>query len=144
MIPDAARMRRWMLQGAPFIGLCALFMHAGGGAAGMLIWMGLGLFHLPRGHYPYPRKRGRQPGRLFFSFTLGIFLITLPASIVFLVQPDFFQHRLLAPALLQIGSVSIALSLSTRLFQSAVSERMCRALSLLFFMLAMTLIFYMQ
>lgn len=71
MMINAARMRRWMLGGMPVIWLCSLAWHAGGGAAGLGAWLGMGLLCLPRDHYPYPRRRGRKPERLFFALCLG-------------------------------------------------------------------------
>lgn len=70
MIPEAARMRKWLLRGMPLMLLCTLCLHAGGGAAGMLVWMILGCLLLPPTRYPYFRKRRPRPGGLFFAWSL--------------------------------------------------------------------------
>lgn len=144
MIPDAARMRRWMLQGAPLIGLLALGMHAGGGAAGMALWMGLGLIRLPRWHYPYPRKRSKRPGRLFFSLTAGAMLCSIPEKAILLIWPGFFQHGIFYPFLLQMGAVSLALGLSAPLAAANIPDRMGWALGLNCLLLSLLFIFYRQ
>jgi len=144
MIPDAARMRRWMLQGMPAIGLCALGMHAGGGAAGMLLWMLLGIIRLPHGHYPYPRKRQTQPERLFFACAAGAFFISLPVMCMELVYPGFFIRNLFLPSLLQLGSACLATVLSARMITAALPRRAGLYGGLHLMMLSLLFIFYKQ
>lgn len=74
---EAARTRRWALLGAPvLLGCAGLGMRAGGGAAGLLGCMMLSMLRGPF-RYPYPRRRGLAPQRLFFAWSAGAFLLTV-------------------------------------------------------------------
>ena len=144
MIPDAARMRRWMLQGMPAIGLCALGMHAGGGAAGMLLWMAAGVFCLPKGRYPYPRKAREKPVRLFFSLSAGIFFLSLPVMLIETIDPAFFARNLFSSFLLQLGSACMASTLCARLITVSLPQRALWYGGLHLGMLSLLFIFYTQ
>lgn len=75
MRTEAARTRRWALLGAPvLLGCAGLGMRAGGGAAGLLGCMVLSMLQRPF-RYPYPRRRGLAPQRLFFAWSAGTFIL---------------------------------------------------------------------
>ncbi len=77
MRTEAARTRRWALLGAPvLLGCAGLGMRAGGGAAGLLGCMMLSMLRGPF-RYPYPRRRGLAPQRLFFAWSAGTFVLIL-------------------------------------------------------------------
>lgn len=123
MIPEAARMRRWMLQGAPFIVLCGLGMHAGGGAAGMLLWMALGCARLSPPRYPYPRKRRGWPGGLFFAWSLFSLAMTLSDAFIRACCPGFFSSGFFVLLLWQLGCVGFLLPLSMHSLCWPLSKR---------------------
>ena len=121
MIPEAARMRRWMLQGAPVMLLASLGMHAGGGAAGLLLWLMLGVKLLPKSRYPYPRKRKGDPGRLFLSFSAAALF---PALAAFCARP-ILPMPSLAHALMLWGAMLISLVFSSRILFLSLPRRFC-------------------
>ena len=79
---DTARMRRWLLLGAPAVATAAVAAHAGGGAAALGAWLLLGhLLPVPN-PYPYPRKRSVRPHRMFWAWAVGFLALSglIPAS----------------------------------------------------------------
>ncbi len=75
MSPDAARMKRWILWGAPVMLLAALRLGAGGAAAAWTAHMILGLL-LPARPYPYIRKNRVRPHRLFWACSVELFVFS--------------------------------------------------------------------
>ena len=114
MIPDAARMRRWILVGAPATLLAGWGMRAGGGAAGLGLWLLLGVLVLPPGRYPYPRKRGGKPWRLFFAFSLGAFVLAGLTLALRLISRSFFASSPMNDFLALAGAVFFSLPLCAK------------------------------
>ncbi|MBE5787386.1 MAG: hypothetical protein E7324_07580 [Clostridiales bacterium] len=93
-------MHKWMLRGMPVIWLFSLGKHAGGGAAGMGLWALAGFLFLPRGIYPYPRKRNMKPERLFFALSTGWLFLAFSGL--------FSPAGLLPGAFFHLGSACIS------------------------------------
>ena len=70
---SAARVRARLMTAAPWMVLCGLRWHAGGAAA-LLLWLGIAALLPCRERYSYPRKRKIRFHMLFFCFTLTAFL----------------------------------------------------------------------
>ena len=107
-------MRRWILLGAPATLLAGWGMRAGGSAAGLGLWLLLGVLVLPPGRYPYPRKRGGKPWRLFFAFSLGIFFLTALTLALRLVCGRFFAPSQINDFLALAGAVFFSLPLCAK------------------------------
>lgn len=138
MIPDAARMRRWMLLGAPVMLLASLGMHAGGAAAGMMAWALLGVRLLPASSYPYPRKRNGKPWRLFFSFSAGLFLLGASTFIA----DCLFSFSRVSRVLFLWGEACLSVSVMGRMLFLALPRRFCRIIGPALFFLSLLFIFY--
>lgn len=142
MIPDAARMRRWILQGAPIIAAAALGMHAGGAAAGMFLWLLLGWLILPRGRYPYPRKRAGNPWRLFFAFSAGLLMLCGLDSLLLTLSTRLFSAAPLTPHWILAGAVLFSFPFCASALQWPLPIKWARALSGIFCFLSGVIIFY--
>lgn len=139
MIPEAARMRRWMLKGMPLMLCCALFMHAGGGAAGMLLWLIGGCLHLPPIAYPYPRKRHTRPYRVFFAwsiFSLGLFLAKALLFLIYSGSPG-----VLIRLFYYGGAVGLLLPLSGIFLSHPKNRPLCQGLSGLCWLLILFIVY---
>ena len=73
MIPDAARIRKWILCSLPAVALAGTAWYAGGPLA-MAVWMAFGGKRLKRKKL-YPKERRPGPGPLFLAFSAGAFCI---------------------------------------------------------------------
>ncbi|MBR6186221.1 MAG: hypothetical protein IKQ41_08155 [Clostridia bacterium] len=71
MILPAARMRMWMMAALPLTALTGAFWHAGGAAAGMALWMALGVKAIKKAPPLYPKQRRLGASRLFFACAAG-------------------------------------------------------------------------
>ena len=110
MICSAARMRLRLLSAAPVMVLVGLCWHAGGAAAALLLWLGIGALLPCRGRYPYPRKRTIRQHRLFFCFSLTAFVIGGAAWVL----RRFFASGFLSDLLFYMGAVGFALPIGKR------------------------------
>ena len=77
---QAARMRRWMLWGAPAAMLAAALGGHAGGAAGVFLWGLAGPLLPPRQRAPYLHARQARPARAFFASALGALCCLLLAQ----------------------------------------------------------------
>lgn len=123
MTAEAARMRRWMIRGAPVIALAAPGGHAGGGMAAMLLWLLLGALLLPAPRYPYPRRRTLQPARLFFAFCGGALALALLYAGAGLGFRCFFPETALSRSVLLLGAILPAVCLCGWLLTLRLSAR---------------------
>lgn len=110
MICSAARMRLRLLSAAPVMVLGGLVWHAGGAAAALLLWLGIGALLPCRERYPYPRKRKIHLHRLFFCFSLTAFVIGGAAWVL----RRFFLSGFLFDLLFYVGAVGFALLIGKR------------------------------
>lgn len=111
MIFGAARMRRWILWGAPVVLAAGWGLRAGGAAAGLMLWLVAGAAFPARGRYPYPRKRGGRPWRLLFAFSLGALALGGLGAAARLCYTLFSPATPLYDALALSGAVFFALPL---------------------------------
>ena len=121
MICSAARMRLRLLSAAPVMVLAGLCRHAGGAAAALLLWLGIGALLPCGGRYPYPRKRKIRLHRLFFSFSVTAFILGGAAWVL----RRFFASGFLSDLLFYMGAVGFALPIGKR----ALSLPLPRSLS---------------
>ena len=112
MICSAARMRLRLLSAAPVMVLGGLVWHAGGAAAALLLWLGIGALLPCRELYPYPRKRRIRLHTLFFCFSLTAFFMGGAAWIFRLFQASGF----LSDLLFYMGAVGFSLPIGKRAF----------------------------
>lgn len=122
---SAARMGFWLLTAAPAMVLGSLRFHAGGAAAALLLWMGLGAA-LPgkRPQYPYPRKRRVGLHRLFFCCGAVLFCIGgAEAAFRFFGLPVWDGS--LSPPLFSIGCVCLSLPVGRAAFRLRLPSWLC-------------------
>ena len=110
MICSAARMRLRLLSAAPVMVLVGLRWHAGGAAAALLLWLGIGALLPCRERYPYPRKRKIRLHRLFFCFSVTALVIGGAACVL----RRFFLSGFLFDLLFYTGAVGFALPIGKR------------------------------
>lgn len=123
MIAEAARMRRWMVRGAPVIALAAPGGHAGGGMAAMLFWLLLGALLLPASAYPYPRRRALRPARLFFAFCGGALSLCSVYEGLRFCFACFWIETALSRAVLLLGAILLSACLCGKLLTLRLSSR---------------------
>lgn len=77
MMEHAARARKWMLWAAPLMALAGLPLRAGGAAAALALWLGLGLLLSSReGQIRlYPKQRRMTLRRLFLGYSFCVFCL---------------------------------------------------------------------
>ena len=77
MMENAVRARKWMLWSAPLLALAGLFGRAGGAAAALALWLGLGLLLSGRKKQvkQYPKQRRIKIHRLFLGYSFCAFCL---------------------------------------------------------------------
>lgn len=123
MIRDAARMRRWMLWGAPAMLLAARGRHAGGAGLGLGLWLAAGLLIPASTAYPYPRKRRIRPHRLWLAWSVSRFAAAALHALVLLIA-GYREMNAFPAALSLMGAVFFALILGERALTLPLSPRL--------------------
>ncbi len=139
MTENAARSGKWMLWSAPVMALAGLPGRAGGAAAGLALWMGLGLLlSAGKGRIRlYPKQRRVKLHRLLLGYSFCVFC---------LAGVEAAGRRLLggslAPlpdSLLLLGGIGFSLPLGAWAVQRPVPRRFSLPVSLLFLVLSVYL-----
>lgn len=123
-------MQRWILLGAPAMLLAGWGMRAGGSAAGLGLWLLLGVLVLPPGRYPYPRKRGGKPWRLFFAFSWGIFSLAALTLGLRLICSRFFVASPMNDFLVLAGAIFFSLPLCAKALAAPLPRNTARGAGL--------------
>ena len=114
--------------------LGGLSLHTGGAAAGLGLWALLGALLPVREQYPYPRKRGIRPSRLFFSVSLALCINAALLMAFFRVFPAALSAPL--PRLLGLwGAAGFSLPPGARALSLPLSRKAAYGLGVLFFAL---------
>ena len=135
MMEHAARARKWMLWAAPVMALAGLFRRAGGAAAGLALWIGLGLLLSIREKriLLYPKQRRMKIHRLFLGYSFCVFCLA-----GFGAADQWLLGR--SPSglwafLFLLGNVGFSLPLGVWAMQWPVSRKHAYGLCCLFFAL---------
>ena len=135
MIENAARARRWMLWAAPATALSGLFFGVGGAAAGLALWMGLGLLLSgEKGRIRlYPKQRRIQFRQLFLGYSFSIFCFSALRAV---------GSRLLGGSqfsfpsfLILLGSIGFGLPAGAWAIRLRIRKWLSRFLTVFFFVL---------
>ena len=117
MTRSAARMRRWMLSGAPALGALCLTGHAGGVAAGLWLWALLGILLPVSPAYSGFRRRA-TPLRLLFACAAGTAVLLAARRFLRILAPETTgaagARSLLAALLLALPACARAFVLPLR------------------------------
>ncbi len=142
MMEQAARAQRWMLWAAPGMALAGLFFGAGGAAAGLALWMGLGLLLSDRkGRIRlYPKQRRVKIRQLFLGYSFCVFcLYAFEAG-----GKRMFggSQSPLSAFLLTLGSIGISLPLGAWAMRWRFRKRMAWLLTVILFSLFLLFILF--
>lgn len=141
MMENAARARKWMLWAAPMMALAGLFFGVGGAAAGLALWMGLGLL-LSDGEGQirmYPKQRRMKLHRLILGYSFCVFCFSAFES-----TSQWLIGRTLtasSAALLTLGSVGFSLPMGAWAMGWRIRKSLSRLLPFLFLSFALILIY---
>ena len=141
MMENAARARKWMLWAAPMMALAGLFFGVGGAAAGLALWMGLGLL-LSDGEGQirmYPKQRRMKLHRLILGYSFCVFCFSAFES-----TSQWLIGRTLtasSAALLTLGSVGFSLPMGAWAMGWRIRKSLSRLLTFLFLSFALILIY---
>ncbi len=128
MMENAARARRWMLWAAPMMALAGLFFGVGGAAAGLALWMGLGLLPDGKGRIRlYPKQRRMKLRRLVLGYAFCVFCF----SVFETTGQWLIGQRVTASsaALLTLGGVGFSLPLGAWATQWRMRRRLSALIS---------------
>ena len=135
MMENAARAQRWMLWAAPVTVLSGLFFGVGGAAAGLALWMGLGLLLSDgKGRIRlYPKQRRMHFRQLFLGYAFSIFCFSALQA-----AGSWLSGGSLSPAasfLLLLGSVGFGLPAGAGAIRWRMRKRLSRFLTVFLFVL---------
>ena len=140
MMENAARARKWMLWAAPMMALAGLFFGVGGAAAGLALWMGLGLL-LSDGEGQirmYPKQRRMKLHRLILGYAFCVCCLAgLTAARRLLFGATYSGA---ASFLLLLGGIGFSLPLGAWAMRWRIRKRFSRLLTFLFLGFALILI----
>lgn len=142
MMENAARAQRWLLRSAPVSALAGAFWGAGGAAAGLALWLGLGLL-LNGGRARirlYPKQRRMAIHRLFLGYAFCVFNLSgMDAAGNWLFMGS------LSPAvhtLLLLGGVGFSLPLGAWALRWRIRRRAAVLLGWLLFVLSLMILYF--
>ena len=144
MMENAARAGRWMLWAAPGMALAGLFFGVGGAAAGLALWMGLGLL-LSDGKARirmYPKQRRMKIHRLFLGYSFCVCCLTgLNAAGRWFLGAGCSGA---ADFLLLLGSIGFSLPMGAWTMGWRIRKSLSRLLTFLFLGFGVILICFSQ
>ena len=141
MMENAARARRWMLWAAPGMALSGLFFGTGGAAAGLGLWMGLGLLPDGKGHIQlYPKQRRMKLHRLILGYAFCVCCLAgLTAARRLLFGATYSGA---ASFLLLLGGIGFSLPLGAWAMRWRIRKRFSRLLTFLLLGFGLILILF--
>ncbi len=136
-------MRRWTLYGAIPVSLIAAIMHAGGAAAGMLLWQLGGYVLLRPAHFSWPHRqqRVRVASRRFLHGMMGVFVLILCFRAMQTLCEVLGTQTALTDTLSLIGAVFVAHSVLARAFYIKTKPVITWMLGLAFLCITLYLLF---
>ena len=129
MMENPARARKWMLLAAPAMALSGALFGAVGAAAGLALWLGLGLL-LDGGNGRiklYPKQRRMKIYRLFLGYSFCVFCLTGFCATGKLLLDQGLSS--LSDFLLLLGSIFLSLPLGTSAAKWPLRRRTATLLS---------------